>query len=690
MGELEMYSRQDSMTPTGYGAVEPCPEIRVRRSRSKAAPAAAFPPQPLYRCMAPGLNGFIRRGELDRLIEALCGSVSEAPFALVGPEGFGKTTLAQAACMDRRVRSAFPDGILWAGLGDELDAGGRLARWRDIVRWWTRSEPPAIANEAAAGAHLGLLLTGSRVLLVIDGVTSAADLTCFDGLPAGVGLLATARDRAVLPDDTQRIPIGAMTTPEAVALLRAGLKPACEEKFQALACRLGNWPLLLAIVNGQIREWGTRNQSALENALREVVRALDIVGLDGRLNREDPLGRQGAVWRAIAIALRSLTGADRDQFLDLAVFPAEEDIPLTVMRSLWRVGTAGARNLGKRLNDLALVARDPWSGNLRLHAVVAAFLFRRRRSELSLLHGRLLDACRPESGRWADLPAGETYLWRRLASHLLAAGRKWEIRDMLLDLAFLQAKLEATDVHSLIADFDIAAGDDLELSLVREALRQSVDLVGSDPTQLAPQLWDRLLDRRERALQPLLNALRDRRGSAGLKPQFASFVRPDPSTPGTPALPQSKAPMAVYGYLAVSADGKALRVWNLETGETVSTLEGHTSTVTAVALVAGRQILSGAQDKTLRLWDLGTGCTLRVLTGHTASITALTVLSAHRAVSAALDGTVRIWDLDRGESLAVLHLDSPVRTLSAGPDGRTVSAGDDAGRTHLLELVEPE
>ncbi|HSS76253.1 MAG TPA: NB-ARC domain-containing protein [Thermoanaerobaculia bacterium] len=690
MGELEMYSRQDTLTPTGYTPIESREEILIRRNRSKATPAATFPAKAAYRSMAPGLDGFVRRGELDRLVETLRASAGEVPVALVGPEGFGKTTLAQAACMDLRVRSAFPDGVLWACLGEALDAGGRLARVRDIVRWWTRSEPPAFANETAAGAHLGQLLAGSRVLLVLDGVTSAADLTCFAGLPAGAVLLATARDRAVLPEDSQRIPIGLMTTEEAVELLRAGMPRACEEKFQALACRLGNWPLLLAIVNGQIRGWGTRNQSALENALREVVRALDVVGLDGRFNREDPLGRQGAVWRAVAIALRSLTGADRDQFLDLAVFPAEEEIPLAVMRSLWGVNTAAARKLGKRLNDLALVARDSWSGGLRVHAVIAGFLFRRRRSDLAQLHGRLLDACRPESGRWADLPAGDAYLWRRLASHLLAAGRKEELRGLLLDFAFLQAKLEATDVHSLIADFDLVAGDDDELSLVREALRLSVDVLGGDPSQLAPQLWDRLLERRERALQPLLDALRDRRGGALAKPRFTSFVRPDASTQPAPARPRSKRPMAVYGYLAVSADGSALRVWDQETKETVNILEGHTAKVTAVALVAGRQILSGAHDKTLRLWDLGSGSTLRVLTGHTSSITALTVLGAHRAVSAALDGTVRIWDLDRGESLAVLHLDAPARTLTAGPDGRTVSARDDAGRTKLLELVEPE
>ncbi len=780
MDDLYMYSRQDSPTPLGYSAIEPLQDVRVRRSISESSPEAALPPEPIYRCMAPGPVGFIRRAELDRLIEALrAGAASESPIALVGAEGFGKTVLAQAASWDSRVRSTFPDGVLWASLGEGLDAYGRLARLREIVRWWTRAEPPAFATEAAAGAHLSLLLAGRRVLLVVDGAFSAAHLTAFAGLPAGVTLLTTARDAGVLPADARQIAIGPMAAPEAVELLRAGLPRAFEGTFQSLARRLGNWPLLLAIVNRQIREWDVKDRPALESALREVVRALDIVGLDAGFDREDPMARRSAVWRAVAIALRSLSGADRDRLLDLAVFPAEADIPLAVVRSLWGLGAVEARKLGKRLRDLSLVSLDPWAGTLRLHAVVGGFLLGRRRGELSLLHGRLLDACRPESGRWADLTVGETYLWRRLAGHLLAAGRGEEFRETLLDFSFLRAKLEVTDVHYLIADFDLATGKDHDLSLVREALRLSAGALGGDTSQLAPQLLGRLLDRRERALQPLLTAARGWNETAWLKPQTASFVRPGAAAEtGEPATPRSKAPMAVYGFLAVSADGPALRVWDLETSETLNRLEGHTAGVTALALVGGRQALSGARDRTLRLWDLCTGrvlrtfeghkdwlsalavvdagravsgaCdgslrlwnletgetvrtfeghrhgitalalpdahrvlssqrllsasedgslrlwnletgkTLRTLTGHTGWITALAVLNAGRAVSAALDGTLRLWDLDRGETLAVLHLDAPVRTLTAGPDGRTLSAGDAAGRTHLLELVEPE
>ncbi len=300
------------------------------------------------------------------------------------------------------------------------------------------------------------------------------------------------------------------------------------------------------------------------------------------------------------------------------------------------------------------MALDPWAGTLRLHAVVGAFLLDRRRSEISSLHGRLLDACHPVSDRWADLPEG-SYLWRHLARHHLAAGRETSCArrfsggGLSPDFAFLRAKLEATDIHSLIADFDLVTGADPDLALVREALSLSAAALGSDPAQLAPQLLGRLLDRREPDLQPLLSAAQAWRKTAWLKPQTASLFRPgvaESISNDVPVGSRGKVATAVHGFLAVSADGTVLRVLNLETG-------------------------------------------LRTFTGHAGSITALAILNARRVVSAALDGTLRLWDVDRGAALAVLHLDAPVLTLAPGPDGRTLAAQDEAGRTHLLEVVEP-
>ena len=57
-------------------------------------------------------------------------------------------------------------------------------------------------------------------------------------------------------------------------------------------------------------------------------------------------------------------------------------------------------------------------------------------------------------------------------------------------------------------------------------------------------------------------------------------------------------------------------IW--QAGRTLCTLEGHTDKVRAVVVLGdGSRALSGSDDKTLRLWDLESGETLRTLEGHT-------------------------------------------------------------------------
>jgi len=72
------------------------------------------------------------------------------------------------------------------------------------------------------------------------------------------------------------------------------------------------------------------------------------------------------------------------------------------------------------------------------------------------------------------------------------------------------------------------------------------------------------------------------------------------------------------GWRALSGSDETLRLWDLGTGDTIRTLEGHTGDINSVALSAdGTRALSGSDDTTLRLWDLGTGDTIRTLKGHT-------------------------------------------------------------------------
>ena len=72
------------------------------------------------------------------------------------------------------------------------------------------------------------------------------------------------------------------------------------------------------------------------------------------------------------------------------------------------------------------------------------------------------------------------------------------------------------------------------------------------------------------------------------------------------------------GKRAVSASGdNTLKVWDLETGRVLRTLEGHSHFVYGVAVTPdGKRAVSASADKTLKVWDLETGRALRTLEGH--------------------------------------------------------------------------
>jgi WD40 repeat protein len=145
------------------------------------------------------------------------------------------------------------------------------------------------------------------------------------------------------------------------------------------------------------------------------------------------------------------------------------------------------------------------------------------------------------------------------------------------------------------------------------------------------------------------------------------------------------------GHCAVSAsEDSRLRILDLESGESLRTLEGHRGSVEGVALTPdGRRAVSASWDKTLRVWDLESGQSLRALEGHRGSVEGVALTpDGRRAVSASGDNTVRVWDLESGKELALLTGDSPMGCCAVSLDGGTIVAGDASGGVHFLRLVE--
>lgn len=91
----------------------------------------------------------------------------------------------------------------------------------------------------------------------------------------------------------------------------------------------------------------------------------------------------------------------------------------------------------------------------------------------------------------------------------------------------------------------------------------------------------------------------------------------------------------------------------------LQTFKGHTNGVTCLQIWDDTTLATGSYDNTIKIWDLETGQEVRTLTGHTRGIRSLQ-MDEHKLLSASLDGTVKFWNWRTGQCL---------RTLSSHSDG---------------------
>ncbi|MGX2992819.1 WD40 repeat domain-containing protein [Streptomyces sp. JNUCC 64] len=178
----------------------------------------------------------------------------------------------------------------------------------------------------------------------------------------------------------------------------------------------------------------------------------------------------------------------------------------------------------------------------------------------------------------------------------------------------------------------------------------------------AARYGDRELSARITAV-PVAGAERARWGfdwaTAGGTDSRARYVLPGWKAPCVATAVVAGRAVAVGPSLTGDDHGRALRMWDLLTGDPVGApLTGHTGAVRAVATCAldGRAVaLTGSEDGTVRLWDLAAPAPLGgPLSGHdgwvlaaaTAEVDGRTVL-----VTGGSDTTARVWDPRTGRQL---------------------------------------
>ena len=643
--------------------------------------------RPPFRSMALQPDRFVERPERSELARLLqdrreAGEGKSLTFAVAtavrGAGGFGKTALVQALCEEEDVRKLFPAGILWATLGVRPSEGDLISRVRDLMRWWTGREPPSYETVEASGAALREALSGQRVLLVLDDVWRVSDLTPFGGIEAPAALLLTTRNARTVPAGSPIVVVDALAVPNAVKLLAQGLRPLpLDRSLERLARRLGEWPILLRLVNAQLRAEYQRGVEG-EHALKLVESALDEVGLTA-FDREDEVARNLAVRRTVEVSLQRLSSDDRQCYVRLGVFAEDEQVPLAVLELLWGLGDLNVHRLCGRLSDLSLLYRfDPTSGWFQLHDVMRSYLVREHDLELASFHADLVDAF--ETFQQEACPhLVENYFLHRLPYHLKESGRQEALEELLFSFRWLERKVCAAGVNSAIGDYRLLR-EHKDGEAVCSALLRSRNALSTDSSQLASHLHARLGGSESPRVRQLLSDAEPFGLGTWLRPLIQSFTNEREAF-----LYQFTAHEGEVAALAdldgerfatASSNGE-IRVWDVESGESVCASLEVDSAVRHLASPSPTQLLTGSDDGLVRLWDLEDNVVIRTFTRHTSSVSAL-CLRKEQFLTGSEDGEICLWSLESEEPIcAYVGHESRVNDLGFLDARRAVSVGKD-------------
>ncbi len=366
-------------------------------------------------------------------------------ICLHGMPGAGKTVLAVALCNDSDVRKTFKGKIVWVTLGKGLGESQLSEKQGEIARGLRLKPFRQPSSVDANRGELNSLLEQTKCLLVFDDAWEEKDVEsiCTPG-PHGIILVTTQKKELVFELNAASFPLLLPDKETAWQILRYWSKCASEDlppAAKAVAKECGNLPLALAMCGSLARKgmsWEKLNDILKNANLRAIAQRMpqykEFPNLLKVLQASvDDIPREGIDYLA--------------RFLDLAIFPEDTHIPVSVVQRVWiKAGLLPeeAEVVILELEGRSLIEYYRDEEAISLHDLFLDYCRGRPKAEIAVAHGRLVDSyweeithqtSHPitEPQRWADGPKDDGYFFKNIARHMLGCSRHLDCVDLLIN-----------------------------------------------------------------------------------------------------------------------------------------------------------------------------------------------------------------------------------------------------------------
>lgn len=606
-------------------------------------------------CWVPQLPDHLLRRTQDALdiIDAL-ESDDNHVVGISGMGGAGKSTLAAEVARSARVSQLFPDGVIWLHLGK----APRLKELQvDILR--LTNVQHAFCDSIEQGRRwLGLALSDRAFLVVLDDAWSLDHILPFDITGLDTKLLVTTRKLPLLEAlDAHCCQLRDLTTQDALELLAnaahatsSDMPPACK----ALADVCGNHPLALAIAGGMARRGNHTWQRILHR-----LQSASLEKMSRRLH-EYPYS---SLLKCFSASTDDLDPTLRLRYLDLAVFSDVGPFPSAALEAMWKHEGLGEFDVDDVVVELVErnLLRQGAGGHFSLHDMHRLYLCALV-PETTGLHDKLVRGYTAQCGGILHEHTDDGYFYYRFAHHLHHAGRHLQLQQLLIDISWLEAKLFATDIYSVLHDFSLGHRDHRTLCL-ESVIRQSAHVLSIDKAQFRSQLHARLLPVQDESLHSLKSSVDQRSDQIWLRLRNPVLIGPNSGLARTvidTSFSFTHAEWTKDGkHLCTASLSSHVRMWNTDTSELVAELAPTYPGKLTCATVSGdgKRILAGAIDGTILVWQANTLRNEHVLRGHTEKISGIGVThDGTVAVSVSCNWRVKTWMLNNGREWCEFRL----------------------------------